>query len=60
MSELTARAIEMTRCGFSPSEATAFVVMGRSVSPQAIQRIESLCVADQIRCRRESAARRTA
>jgi hypothetical protein len=60
MSELTAAAIELCRIGFSASEATAFVVQGRNISPAAINRIESVVAADLAKCRRESAKRRAA
>lgn len=51
MSRLTHRAIELTRIGYSPSEATAMAVMqlGMTVTPEACARVETLCAADVAR-----------
>jgi hypothetical protein len=58
MSAITSRALDLCRAGMSPSDATAMAVMGRSIAPAAIQRVEAIVAADLRRRQREAAARR--
>lgn len=57
---ITSRAIALVASGMSPSDATALVVMGKSVSPGAIQRIELIASAYLRRLEAECAVRRCA
>lgn len=60
ISRLTSAAIDLVASGWSPSEATAFVVMGKSVSPDAVRRIELISGAYLRRLEAERAIRRGA
>jgi hypothetical protein len=57
---ITTRALEHCRAGMSPSEATVIAIMGRSISPTAIARVELIVSADLRRRQREAAERRGA
>ena len=54
------RAIDLVASGWSPSEATAFVVMGKSISPDAVRRIELIAGSYLRRLDAERAVRRSA
>lgn len=55
MNAITAKALDACRAGMSPSEATAFAVMGERIAPAAVTRIEVVVTGDLVR--RERGAR---
>lgn len=58
ISRLTSAAIDLVASGWSASDATAFVIMGKSVSPDAVRRIELIAAAYLRRLDAERAIRR--
>jgi hypothetical protein len=57
---ITTRALEHVAAGHSPSDATVLAVQGRSISPEAIRRVEMIASAYLRRLDAERAVRRSA